>query len=412
MMRKTGITPYAVPGVALVALLAACGGGPPPAQQAEGTDQAARTGEARCEEGDPGVTADTIRIGVNLEITGPNAVSGEYAKNSADLAVKDINDNGGVHGKDLELVYNDNQSTNPGAVNALNKTLSQDDVFAVVGPVRSTQIQAIQEIVIDAKVPMAIGGTAPTLTDEGGGYLFRFRPPDSLTGRAVAEFAVEDLDAQKVAILHSSDAFGVAGAEVVEEAAAELGAEVVVDEYATGDRDFTAQLTSLRDVSPDVFVPYGTSSEDLAVIIRQVRELGIDVPIVGSPGLTSAATLELAGPALEGAYAVLDFMPGSNPRNEAFVEAFESAYGQTPDIFTAWQWDALHVMADAIERGGCDREAFRQALLETEAFPGVQGPLTAQSNGDFSNNLVVVQIKDGELSLVRELQAGDAGSSS
>ncbi len=152
-------------------------------------------GKVVCKEG-PGVTASTIRFGVSAELSGKAALSGANAKKSLDLAVKDINAAGGILGKQIEVIYEDNQSTNPGAVNALNKTLSQDNVFAVIGPIRSTQVLAMNEAIQSKQIPMLIGGTNSTLTTEGKGLLFRFRPSDALTAQGDGQLRQGDVLAE------------------------------------------------------------------------------------------------------------------------------------------------------------------------------------------------------------------------
>lgn len=388
-------------------LLAGCGGAPPPTTSAdqggggEATVQTDASGNVVCKEGSPGVTADTIRIGVNAELSGKAALSGETAKKSLDLAVENINKDGGILGKKVEVIYEDNQSTNPGAVNGLNKSLSQDNVFAIIGPIRSTQVQAMIESVKSAAVPMMIGGTNSDLTNQGGGLLFRFRPPDSLTGNAMEAFAVKKFSPKKMAILYDSDAFGSGGAQIVEQAAKDDGIEVQKFSYTTGDNDYTAQLTGIKSFNPDVIETYATNSEDLAIFARQMSELGLDAPVVGSPSVTSEVSFELGKQYIQDWYAVVDFLLGSNDVNKDWAAQYEAKYNQPPDLFAAWQRDAIHFMAAALEKSGCDRPAFIQAMHEIKEN-GVQGPLEVQKNGDANQNLLVVQVKGDEAVLVQD----------
>ena len=395
-------------GLPLIAL-AACGGAPPAPTTtgaAEGSSgpQVNEAGDAVCNEG-PGVTADTIRFGVSAELSGKAALSGANAKRSLDLAVKDINAEGGILGKQVEVVYNDNQSTNPGAVNALNKTLSSDNVFAVIGPIRSTQILAMNETIQSKQVPMFIGGTNKTLTEEGKGLLFRFRPSDALTGAAMVAFAQEKFAPKKVAILHDSDAFGTGGAAVVEEAAAAAGMEVVQkSSYTTGDKDFTAQLSAIKSADPDVVFPYATNSEDLVIFARQIQELGIDAEIVGSPSVTSQVTFDLGQQFVQGWFAVVDFLLNATPANKEWATEYEKAYGSKPDLFGAWQHDAMFFAKEALEASGCDRKAYLEALREVE-IEGVQGPLKSNEKGDVNTNLYAVKVEGKEAVLVQKVEA-------
>ncbi|MCY7287925.1 MAG: ABC transporter substrate-binding protein, partial [Cryobacterium sp.] len=338
-------------------------------------------------------------------LSGKAALSGANAKRSLDLAVKDINADGGILGKKVEVIYNDNQSTNPGAVNALNKTLSSDNVFAVIGPIRSTQILAMNETIQSKQVPMFIGGTNKTLTEEGKGLLFRFRPSDALTGAAVVSFAQDKFKPKKVAILHDSDAFGTGGAAVVEQAAAAAGMEVVQkSSYTTGDKDFTAQLSAIKSADPDVVFPYATNSEDLVIFARQIQELGIDAEIVGSPAVTSQVSFDLGQQYVQGWFAVVDFLLNATPANKEWATGYEQAYGTKPDLFGAWQHDAMFFAKKALEASGCDRKAYVKALREVE-IEGVQGPLKSNERGDVNTNLYAVQVEGDKAVLVQKVES-------
>jgi branched-chain amino acid transport system substrate-binding protein len=394
----------ALPLLALVA----CGGAPPPtsttAAEGGGEAQVDEAGNVVCNEG-PGVTEDTIRFGVSAELSGKAALSGANAKRSLDLAVENINADGGILGKDVEVIYQDNQSTNPGAVNALNKTLESDNVFAVIGPIRSTQVLAMNETIQSRRVPMVIGGTNETLTEEGKGLLFRFRPSDALTGAAMVSFAEEKFSPKKVAILHDSDAFGSGGAAVVEQAAEDAGMEVVEkSSYTTGDKDYTAQLSAIKSADPDVLFTYATNSEDLVIFARQIEELGLEAQVVGSPSVTSQVTFDLGGEYVQDWYAVVDFLLGATPANEEWAAEYEEKYGIKPDLFGAWQHDAMYFMKEALEQSGCDREAFLEAMHEVE-IEGVQGPLKSNELGDVNENLYAVQVKGEAAELVQKVEA-------
>ncbi len=399
---KTGLA--AVPLV----LLAACGGAPPATTTAAsgsgGQPQTDASGNVVCNEG-PGVTADTIRFGVSAELSGKAALSGANAKKSLDMAVKNINDGGGVLGKQIEVVYQDNQSTNPGAVNALNKTVSSDNVFAIIGPIRSTQILAMNETIQSRQIPMLIGGTNEALTETGKGLLFRFRPSDELTGAAMVSFAQEKFSPQKVAILHDSDAFGSGGATLVENAAKEAGMEVAQKiSYTTGDKDYTAQLSAIKSANPDVLFTYATNSEDLVIFARQIQELGIEADIVGSPSVTSQVTFDLGQQYVQGWYAIVDFLLGATDANKEWAEQYEATYQQKPDLFGAWQNDAMVFSKAALEKSGCDRQAFVNALREV-TVEGVQGPLKSNDKGDVNANLYAVQVEGEGAELVQKVEA-------
>lgn len=388
----------------LLLVLAACGGAPPidKAGGAEGGEvQKDSSGKVICKSGSPGVTDKEIRFGVNGELTGKAALSGAIAKRSLDLIVDDINKAGGILDKQVKIIYEDNQSSNPGAVNAMNKSLTQDNIFALIGPIRSTQVQAMTETIISNKVPMMIGGTNATLTKNGGGMLFRFRPPDSLTAAAIVAYANKEYKPKKIAILHDSDAFGSGGADLVAKHAKDQGIESQKFSYTTGDKDYTAQLTQIRNYQPDVFATYATNSEDVAIFARQMKELGITTPVVGGPSITSQVTYDLGQQYIQGFRAIVDFRLDSNPVNKEWSAKYQAKYGAKPDLYGAWQRDAMYFMKAALEKSGCDRQAFRKAMHEVE-IDGVQGHLKADETGDANRNLLVVQVQGGGTQLVED----------
>lgn len=392
--------------------LAACGGAPPIAKSDGGDGgqpQRDAAGNVICKSGSPGVTDKEIRFAVDGELTGKAALSGAIAKRSLDLIVDDINKSGGILQKQVKVIYEDNQSSNPGAVNAMNKALTQDNVFALIGPIRSTQVQAMTETIISNKVPTMIGGTNATLTKNGGGFIFRFRPPDSLTAAAIVAYANKEYKPKRIAVLHDSDAFGSGGADLVGKHAQDAGIASQKFSYTTGDKDYTAQLTQIKNYHPDVIVTYATNSEDVAIFARQMNELGITTPVVGGPSITSQVTYDLGQQYIQGWKAVVDFRLDSNPVNQAWSAEYQAKYGAKPDLFGAWQRDAMYFMKAALEKSGCDRQAFIKAMHEAE-IDGVQGHLKSDDTGDVNRNLLVVQVEGNSTKLVEDATKLISGS--
>src|SRR6201991_328828 len=175
--------------------------------------------------------AATIKIGMGAPITGPAAEAGKYATGAAKLALEAVNKAGGVLGKQLELVIEDDQTTNPGIVLAFSKLAAQPDLVGFLGSIRSTQVHAMQPDVLKIGKPVMIGGTDPALTHMGNQWLFRFRPNDSYSGSVIAEYGVKTLGKKKWAIVHSTDAFGTAGGKALTAGLAKLdGSTVVLDQ--------------------------------------------------------------------------------------------------------------------------------------------------------------------------------------
>src|SRR6201746_1419778 len=172
----------------------------------------------------------TIRIGMCAPVTGPAAESGGYAVKGAKLALGAVNKKGGVLGKQLELIVEDDQTTTPGIVLAFSKLAAQSDIVGFLGSIRSTQVHAMAPDVMKLAKPVMFGGTDPNLTKLGNPWLFRFRPNDSYSGRVIAEYGVKNLGKKKWAVLHSTDAFGTAGGAALTDALKKLDAPPVMDE--------------------------------------------------------------------------------------------------------------------------------------------------------------------------------------
>jgi len=226
----------------------------------------------------------TIKIGMCVPVTGPAAEQGLWAQNGAKLALAAVNKAGGVLGKQVELVIEDDQTTNPGIVLAFSKLAAQDDIVGFLGSIRSTQVHAMAPDVSKLGKPVMIGGTDPTLTHMGNQWLFRFRPNDSYSGRVIADYGVNTLGKKKWAIVHSTDAFGTAGGKALAGALEKLGTPAVLDQgYANQSQDFTPVVLAVKQSGADVLGTYFTFENDLGIFARQLRQLGVNIPWVGSP---------------------------------------------------------------------------------------------------------------------------------
>ncbi len=191
--------------------------------------------------------AKPIKIGQIIPITGEAAESGKYHKQGAEIAVDKINAAGGINGRKIQIVLEDDQTTNPGGVAALQKLLEDKEIPVILGSIRSTQVQAMLPTINEAKIPVAIGGTNYGLTHSGSQWVFRFRPHDGMSAKVIAKFLVEELKHKKVAIIHASDAFGNGGRDMLVPAVKALGGEVVFDQgYNNQEKDFTAVVQALK----------------------------------------------------------------------------------------------------------------------------------------------------------------------
>ena len=260
----------------------------------------------------------TIKIGMCAPVTGPAAESGGYAIKGAKLALDAVNKAGGILGKQAELIVEDDQTTNPGIVLAFSKLAAQSDIVAFLGSIRSTQVHAMAPDVLKLGKPVMIGGTDPNLTHMGNQWLFRFRPNDSYSGRVIAEYGVNTLGKKKWFVLHSTDAFGTAGGKALTEALGKLGATATDQGYANQSQDFTPVVLAIKQSGADILGSYFTFENDLGIFGRQLRQLGVNIPWVGSPSIVNITALKLAGPALYNTYGVADYAEDSSEGSKAF----------------------------------------------------------------------------------------------
>lgn len=353
--------------------------------------------------------ASTIKIGMCVPVTGPAAEQGLWAQNGAKLALAAVNKAGGVLGKQVELVIEDDQTTNPGIVLAFSKLASQSDIVGFLGSVRSTQVHAMAPDVLKLGKPVMIGGTDPNLTHMNNPWLFRFRPNDSYSGRVIADFGVNTLGKKKWAIVHSTDAFGTAGGKALSGALEKMGTPAVLDQgYANQSQDFTPVVLAVKQSGADVLGSYFTFENDLGIFARQLRQLGVNIPWVGSPSTVAVSSLKLAGPALYGTYGVADYAEQSSDASKDFGKSYREAYKTAPDLQSAWTYDAVNVLSAAINKAGStDAGKIREAILGLKKFPGAEGEYNFDQNGDGLHGYNVVRNDKGAIVFDKHIEFDD-----
>jgi len=349
---------------------------------------------------------DTIKVGEYASLTGKEASFGQQSHKGLTLAIEELNAAGGVLGKKLELITEDNQ-TKPGeSATAVKKLISRDKVVALIGEVASGRSLEAAPIAQTAKIPMiAPAATNPKVTQTGN-YIFRVCFIDPFQGTVMAKFAQTDLKAKKVAVLSSvSNAYSVGLAKFFKETFTANGGIIVSEKnFSEGDKDFRAQLTAVKAAGADaVFVPsYYTEA---ALIARQARDLGLNVPFFGGDGWVADQLLEIGGEALNGCYYSTHFSPeNQDPVVQAFVKKFKARWGanENPDAFAALGYDAAYVLADAIKRAGStEGPKLRNALAATKNFSGVTGVTNIDANRDASKPAAIIAIKNGKLEFLK-----------
>lgn len=355
-----------------------------------------------------------IKIGANFELTGEISTYGTSAVNAIKLAFDDINAKGGVLGKQLVLVEKDNKSESTESTSVATALASEGEVVAILGPISSGNTMAASQPVIDAKIPLLTPtATNPDVTVDPKNnkvkeYIFRSCYLDSFQGKVTAEFAANDLKAKKAVILiDNGNDYSKGLAKYFTENFENAGGKVVDSEgFISKDNDFRAIITKIKDTKPDViFVP--AYYEAVGKIVKQARELGIDVPFVGTDGWDSPKLVEIAGKnALNNTYFSNHYTPeDTDPKVQAFVKAYKAEYNQTPDALAALAYDSAMLMADAITRAGAaDPEKIKEALATTKGFEGVTGKVDLDANHNPIKSVVMIEMKDGKQTVNKKVQ--------
>jgi branched-chain amino acid transport system substrate-binding protein len=353
--------------------------------------------------------SDTLKIGMVLPVTGPAAAVGGYALAGAKIALDRVNKSGGVLGKQLELLTEDDQTTNPGAVLAFSKLAAQPDIVAFLGPVRSTQNHAIANDILKTAKPFCFGGTDPALTRLGNPWMIRFRPNDSYSGRVIASYGVETLGKKNWALVHSTDAFGTSGNKLLAGALDKLGAKVATDQgYPNQSQDFTPVVLAIKSSGADIIGSYFTYENDQAIFARQAKQLGLTIPWIGSASTVAAAALKLAGPALWGTYAVTDFAADSSREAKEFAKLYAAVSSAPPDLQSAWPYDAIGGLAVGINKAGStDPGKIRDAILSIKGYKGAEGEYNFDQFGDGLHGYNIVRNEKGTIVFDKHIEFTD-----
>jgi branched-chain amino acid transport system substrate-binding protein len=350
--------------------------------------------------------AEPIKIGLVNEITGSQAEAGVYTVNGAKIALEEINKSGGVLGRQIELRIEDNQSTNPGTVLAMSKLLGESGIAGIIGPIRSTQIQAASPAIGKGGIPTMIGGTDPSLTKVNNRWLFRCRPNDLYSSKVIADFGVNTLKLKKWAIVHSTDAFGSGGKNALAAELKELGiTPVTVQGYTNNSQDFTPIVLALKQSGADALGTYMTNTPDQAIFAKQIKQMGVNVQWVGSPTTIAVTTRNLAGEALYGSYAVADFTWDANDLTRAFTKKYRDKYGIDPDNFATWAYDALYILSMAMKSANSvEPEPVRKAILAIKGYKGLEGTYNFDENGDALRGYNVVKNDNGKIAFIKHIE--------
>jgi branched-chain amino acid transport system substrate-binding protein len=343
---------------------------------------------------------DTIKIGQFASLTGSEATFGISSDNGIKLAVEEINSSGGVLGKQIQLITEDNQGKPNETMTVVQKLINRDKVVGIIGEVASSRSKAAAPLCQQNKIPMiSQASTNPEVTAIGD-YIFRVCFIDPFQATVMSKFALGSMKVKKVALLiDQRNAYSTGLAENFKKTFVEMGGEIVEEQkYSSGDKDFKAQLTAIKYKNPEaIFIPgYYT---DVGLIAIQAREIGLTVPLFGGDGWESDKLTEgKAKDALEGCFFSTHISTEDpNPLIQNFIKKYRDKYKIEPDAYSFLGYDALMLMVDAIKRAGStDGEKIKNELAKTKDFKGVTGNITINDQRNAIKPAVVLEIKDGK----------------
>ncbi|MEG2708768.1 MAG: ABC transporter substrate-binding protein [Vagococcus sp.] len=359
-------------------------------------------GGASKDSSDKKASSDTVKIGVNLELSGGVAAYGLQEKDGIELAVEEINAKGGINGKKIELVVKDNKSDTAEAAAVAANLTTKEHVAAIIGPATSGASKAQIPNVTKAKVPVITpSGTDDAITvvnDQVQEFIFRACFQDSFQGVILANYAMNNLDAKKAVVIGDVSSDYAKG--LTKSFKDTFTGEIVADEkFNQKDKDFKAILTKIKDKDFD-FIYLPGYYEEAGLIIKQAREMGIEQPILGADGFSDDKLVDIAGKDnMNNIYYTAHFSdkaPSSDKVKE-FTDAFKAKYNKTPSSFNALAYDSVYMLAEAIDKAGdVDGEKITAELANLKDFEGVTGKMSMDKNHNPEKAAVVIGLTAGE----------------
>ena len=350
--------------------------------------------------------AQDIVVGEFASLTGSEATFGINSSNGVELAKEEINNTGGLlGGRKIKVIIEDDQSK-PGQPSAeVKKLVANDKSVAILGEIASSRSLEAAPICQEAKIPMVSPGSTNPAVTEKGDYIFRVCFIDPFQGTVMAKFALDNLHVKKVAILQDVKSDYSKGlAQFFREYFTSHGGTIVGDRSYTGggiDKDFRAQLTSLKTTQPEaIFVPgYYTEA---GLIAKQARSLGIKVPLMGGDGWDSPKLTDIGGSALDGCYFSTHFSAqDKNPTVQDFVKKYQDKFKTAPDGMAPLGYDAMMILAQSIKTAGStDGAKIRDALAGVKDYPGVTGNITINEKRNATKSAVVLEVKNNQTQFV------------
>jgi branched-chain amino acid transport system substrate-binding protein len=354
----------------------------------------------------------SYKIGAVFAITGPASWLGEPERNTAQMVAKMINDKGGINGVPIELVIEDSVGDATKAVNAVKKLINSDNVLAIVGPSRSGTTMAVIPIVEKAETPLISCAAAETIVEPVKKWVFKTPQSDRFAVLRIYE-TMQKMGIKKIAIMSGTTGFGSAGREQLRNLASDYGITIVADEtYGPQDTDMTSQLTKIRGTDAQAIVNWSIVPAQV-IVAKNMRQLGMDIPLFLSHGFGNIKYVQAAGEAAEGIIfpagrlLVADVVPKNNPQYKVLTEykkMYEEQFNEPVSTFGGHAWDAMWILEKALKKSGPDKAKLRDEIEKIKNFAGTGGVFNfspTDHNGLTPDAFEMLTVKNGAFTIFK-----------
>ncbi len=349
--------------------------------------------------GTGGVSTGPILVGYYGDLSGRTSSFGQSTKNGVEMAADEINKAGGIDGRMIQIITEDDQGEPNKAATVVTKLINQDKVQALLGEVASSNSLAAAPKAQEAKVPMISPSSTNPAVTQVGDYIFRVCFIDPFQGEVMAKFSANNLKAKRAAILYDFNSDYSRGLyQFFKKSFTSQGGQIVSEQsYTQGDRDFSGQLTAIRSSNPDVIYVPGYYGE-VGVISNQTKQLGIKAPLLGGDGWDAPQLWQLGGASLNGNYISNHYsVDDPSPAIRKFVADYKGRFNILPDALAALGYDSMKVLGDAIKRAGTtENTKLRDAIAQTQKFPGVTGLISIDRDRNAVKPAVVLKLQDSK----------------
>jgi branched-chain amino acid transport system substrate-binding protein len=359
----------------------------------------------------PAAAADEVRIGALLSVTGPAAFLGAPEARTLEMLAEQANARGGIAGHKVKLIVKDTGGSPEKAVSFARQLIDEEKVFAIIGPSTSGESMAVKNIAEEAKTPLLSLAAAEVIVNPVATNVFKTAQKDSHAAALIFQ-DMKKRGITRLAVFSSNTGFGKAGKEQIARLAPEYGIQIVLDEvYDKAATDLSAEATKLKGANAQAVLNWSIEPAQ-SILVKNIRQLGIAIPIYQSHGFGNLAYVKAAGPAAEGVIfplgrlAVADALPAGNPQKAVLVayrDAYQKKHGEEVSGFGGYAWDAFQLLALAIEKVGLDQAKVRSAIESTQGFVGQSGVFRfspTDHNGLGMDSFEMLTVKDGKFVLL------------